>query len=742
MALGVRARDVPGVAEEASVRAWLQTIRADLEQASFGAVSPELEWRGWLDSGLLAEELGCMTPLAIAAHARTLTAEPVPGGVIAISNARLGKTGAVDEDVVADWITVGGQGGLRRCRHCGCLHLAPNAALSHCWGSPSGNHELDEGGAFELPRAAEGEVHHQNCSSCHAVWAFDGNTRGHCPANPTGHTGGDRFSIAHADGGEWAECGACQRVVATALADRGCIDSTAEVPVAHTLHGAWPLRVPTEGFPTASWGLRAVAAALGVQGDLDATGRGLRPAPHPRFAERGPLPPVAAAWLAGWLPESRVHTVTFRPRTVTEFTLAAADAAAPAPVLLQIDAPGGVYGVELRSARGVDARLPEVERLQLRRFLGRGARGVDGWRACTSCGAAVDTAEFSCTRGGVHRFDAVDLAVPFDKGYVRAIPGFRRCVRCNGLWYEAGGGGGACSAGGDHRSDVATAYALRVSETGTGYRTCIKCRVLVDPQREHTGCAAGGTHDVRRSQFFSLDVVRRGASAHPGWATCTRCGVVAFTASQRCAKTKGPHTLEDRDHVAERWRITSGITPTWRCTQCACMFGHTGACAHGGPHRSVGMFPDLALREAAVVDRESVPHGAEPRFPGGPAAMLALRRTWQICRACGVVFTAGGGARCPAGGAKHVGGPKLVMSSAALEGWRVLVAMGETLRADRDDFCVRIVARDEGTVTVSIEPADAVDDPAGGSVAGAGSHLVGVCPLPSGPRRRVDARRG
>lgn len=710
--LGVRAKDIPGVAEEAAVRAWLQGVRADLEQVGLGAITIEFEWHGWLESPLLQEELACLELAELAAHARTLTAEPIAGGLVAIVNCRLARTGASGGDVVADWITHGGQGGLRRCRYCGALHLAPNAALSHCWGSPEGGHVFDDRGTFELARATEGEIHYQNCSSCHAIWAFDGNSRGHCPKNPTGHTGGDRFSLARAADGDvqWAECRDCQRVISVELADRGCLESTEGVPVPHNLDLDRPLAVAQESFPTSSWGTRAVAAAIGIHDDLDATGRGFRPAPHPRFAERGPVPPLTASWLAGWLPPERVITVTWKPGRRFEATIGLADAAAPEPVLLQIDAPGGVYTVEARSGRGIESHLPADERLQLRRLLGRGARGVDGWRACTACGVAVDTAELGCRAGGVHAFESTDLAVPFDNGYVRAVPGWRRCFRCNGLWHAGSGEGSACAAGGEHRSDMSTAYALRTSETGTGFRACSRCRTLIDPQRATAPCAAGGAHEVRRSPFFTLDVVRRGASTHQGWSTCRKCGIVGYTRSQRCAKTGGAHVLEDHDHAAERWRIVPGIVSTWRCTKCACMFGHAGACAAGGRHSAAGLFPEFALREASVVDRVSVPQGAEPRFPGGAQAMLALRRHWQICRECGVVFTPGTGTKCAAKSGKHVAvGPKLVMSSARLESWRVLVAVGDELHADRDAFKVTLVERDDAEAKLVVESVPIAD---------------------------------
>ena len=708
--LGVRAKDVPGVAEEGAVRAWIQAIRADLEQASYGTVVPELEWRGWLESPLLREELGCLELAALAAHARTLTAEPVAGGVIAVVNCTIGRTGTTGRDVIAQWITGGGQGGLRRCRYCGALHLAPNASLSHCWGSPEGGHAFDSRETYELPRAADGDAHYRNCSSCHAIWAFDGNSRGHCPKNPSGHTGGDRYSIARTDSGAggWAECTACQRVIAVELADRGCIDSQPCAPVAHTLATDHPLTIAQESFPSLSWGTRALAEALGVHGDLDATGRGTRAAPHPRFTERGPAPSAAAAWLAGWLHPDRVITRMWKPGDRYEVELGFADAAAPARVLLQIAAPAAVYGIELRPNHGNDAHLHVDESLQLRRFLGRGALGVPGWRACQACGAAVDSSSRSCAAGGLHEYDPTEFAVPFDRGYVRATAGWRRCVGCNGLWHEASGDGSTCAAGGPHRSDATTAYALRPSETTTGFRACSKCRALVDPQLAGTMCGAGGTHEVRRSPYFSLDVMRRGATAQHGWSTCRKCGIVGFTASQSCAKSGGAHVLEASDHVPERWGVVPGITSAWRCTQCACMFGRAGVCTRGGRHRSAGMFPDFALRDAAAVDRALTPTATEPQFPEGVPALLALRRSWQICRDCGVVFSLATAAACPSTKKKHVAGsPTLRMSSDTLEGRRVLVGLGDALAADRDGFVVRVVRRDEHGVMLVVEPAGA-----------------------------------
>jgi len=665
--IGVRAKDVPGVAEESAVRAWMQAVRDDIEQAAYGTLTLDLQWRGWQTSTLDRETLGCLDLPALTAHARSLTTAATSGGVLGIVNCAVQHAGAHERDVIVSWITGGGQGGMRRCKHCGSLHLAQDASLSHCWGAPEGRHEHDDSGDYEVARATEHDVHYQRCSSCHAVWAFDGNSRGHCPKHDTGHTGGDRYGIAHADDGQWAECESCRRVISMDLAERGCLGSTADEPVAHVLIVDRPLHVAIEHYPTLQWGTAAVAASLGVDRDARSTdgeeGAVASSQTHARFGVRGPLPSAAAAFTAGWLAQDRVTTTTWRPGKRRELVLD--DTIALALVL----APDAIYAIE----RDGDA-------IALRRHHGRGAIGVDGWRACSTCGALVDCAADGCTAGGAHEPGDVDLAVPFDRGYVRATSGWRRCRKCRGLWHAASIEGSACPAGGPHEADAKTSYALRASETTMGFRACSRCRSLVDPLRTDVTCAAGGEHELRRSPWFTLDPVRRGAAAEVGWGGCTKCGVVVFRRGAGCGTAAGVHTFDAPELVVDRWGIVAGTTAAWRCDRCEQMFTHGGKCSAGGAHRARGMFPDYALFAATT------------------------GRAWRSCRACGLVVGGKEGV-CVGTGKRHdPSGPKLAIGSVDLERSRVLVATGDVVRADRHAFVARIVEREGTALRVAIEP--------------------------------------
>jgi len=683
--IGVRAKDVPGVAEEGAVRAWMQAVRDDLEQAARGAITLDLEWRGWQPSTLDRETLGCLDLVALAEHTRSLTIAAITGGVIGIVNCPVQTSGAHARDVVVSWVTGGGQGGMRRCRHCGALHLAQDAALSHCAGAPEGRHAFDDFGDFELARAGEHDVHYQNCSSCHAVWAFDGNSRGHCPKHDTGHTGGDRYAIVHDADGQWAQCQSCQRVISIALADRGCVGSTEDAPVAHVLVADRPLHVGREVCPTLQWGVAAVAASLGVDRDL-ANDVPVRSTVHARFGVRGPIPSAAAAWTAGWLPASRVTNARFRAGKRIEVVLD------ETITLVQVFATGRIYALE---------RDGDV--LALRRYLGRGSIGIDGWRSCEACGSLVDRASDGCTAGGLHTPSEDGLAVPFDRGYVRATSGWRRCMRCHGLWHAVSADASACPAGGAHVADARTAYALRASETTTGFRACSKCRALVDPLRVDVTCAAGGEHELRRSPYFTLDLVRRGAAAESGWAGCTKCGVVVFRGDATCASEGGVHQLAERDHVVDRWGIVAGTTAAWHCDRCGQMFAQPGKCRAGGAHHARGMFPDFALFDGEAVAREIVSRDGEAELP--VTAIAAAGLACRVCRACGLVVAGKTGA-CVATGKRHdPSGPKLSIGNADLERWRVLVATGDVVRADRDAFVARIVDHDAAVLRVAIEPA-------------------------------------
>jgi hypothetical protein len=677
--MGVRARDRSGTAEEGAVRAWLQGVRDDLEQGAAGGITLDLEWRGWLESPHDDDVLATFDTAALAEHAKSLTTSAIGAHTMAIYNCAV-ASGVTGGDVVARWIGIGGQGGLRCCRHCGSLHLASNAALSHCWGSPSGTHAYDDGD-FEVPRGTDGEHHHLDCSSCHALWSFDGHSRGHCPGNPTGHTGGDRYRIASASVSEevaqWAECTQCQRVIAMDFAHAGCVDSTEDTPVAHVLDATRRLVVGHEEAPTMSRGTAAIGRALGIAPDIASEDVPSGVVGHPRFARRGPVPPLAAAWLAGWLPRDRVAAIGWRPGSRHAVTL---DEATP---LVQVDAPGGLYLIEIDRRRKLDDDAAPV--LALRRCLGRGARSHDGWRACTTCGAAVDTAALGCAAGGIHDFDGAELSVPIDQGYVRAIAGWRRCRKCSALWHHTADEPSVCASGGTHEAESDAAFALRTSEVASGYRACRRCRALVDPANTAAACPAGGVHETRQSPHFILDGVHRRSASVPGWSSCRKCGVIGFTQSVRCAE--GAHTFAGDDHTVEPWRLSLDpavhLVPLRRCEKCRGLFATRGPCRTGGMHQGGRLLPTHAAQRRADDDG---------------------RASWRACKACGLLVLDGASGQCVANGKAHRPvGPALVLGGHAFEAARVLVGVGSEVAADRDPFVARLVAADDAPMRVEID---------------------------------------
>lgn len=701
--IGVRARDRSGTAEEGAVRAWLQAVRDDFELGAAGGVTLELEWRGWLESTLDDEVLATFDTAALIEHARGLTTTAIPHHLVAIYNGPVAG-GVHDGDVVATWIGIGGQGGLRCCRHCGALHLASNAALSHCWGSPTGTHEYDDGD-FEVARGSDGDRHHLDCSSCHALWAFDGHSRGHCPRNPTGHTGGDRYRITNAamtdEVGAWGECTVCHRVIAVAFASAGCVDSTTDAPVAHEIADERRLVVGHEQAPTLSWGVTAIGRALGLEPDVahESTASGV--VAHPRFRRRGPVPSYAAAWLAGWLPEQHVVAVGWRRGAQREVTLRLG--LGDEPSLLQIDAPGGLYLVEIDRREKLGEDDEPTHELALRRCLGRGARSHDGWRACTTCGVAVDTTALGCAAGGIHDFDDNALAVPIDQGYVRAIAGWRRCRKCNALWHQASDEASVCAAGGPHEAEADAAFGLRTSEVASGYRACRRCRSLVDPALPEAACAAGGVHETRRSPHFILDGVHRKSASAVGWASCRKCGVVGYTQPVRCVD--GGHTFAREDHTVEPWRLTAGLVPLWRCRKCRGLFATRGPCRTGGVHDAGSMLPTHAAREKET-DEDAIAARA-----GEPDVVQPWRPSWHACSGCGLLVVDGTAGRCVATGKAHrVSGDAVVLGGHALEAARVLVAVGREVAADRDGFVVRVVEHDGAAIRIVVESRARLDD--------------------------------
>ena len=137
-----------------------------------------------------------------------------------------------------------------------------------------------------------------------------------------------------------------------------------------------------------------------------------------------------------------------------------------------------------------------------------------GWRRCTQCrGLVRGPDDLPCAAGGVHRLDmATTYALAF--GFGEEPPpnhetGWRRCTACGLLTYLAGGPCPATGANHTPNNGEAT-YHIEYnqppdSDEQTGWRYCDQCEALFRPKRRQRGaCPAGGKHEVYPGYKYNL----------------------------------------------------------------------------------------------------------------------------------------------------------------------------------------------------------------------------------------------
>ncbi len=162
------------------------------------------------------------------------------------------------------------------------------------------------------------------------------------------------------------------------------------------------------------------------------------------------------------------------------------------------------------------------------------------------------------------------------------------------------------------------------------WRWCFKCQGL-----HYAGyhvCAAGGLHDIGRSDDYRISIDDASGGGQDNWRWCRRCNVMAYAGSESwgpCA-AGGLH-----DHAnSGNYRLLTGGTgqDQWRyCHKCKGLtysgLGALSACMGGGQHDPTNSF-DYVL----------------PHDTGGPG-----QNDWRYCRKCqGLVYSLR--SACPAGG--------------------------------------------------------------------------------------------
>jgi CubicO group peptidase (beta-lactamase class C family) len=137
-----------------------------------------------------------------------------------------------------------------------------------------------------------------------------------------------------------------------------------------------------------------------------------------------------------------------------------------------------------------------------------------------------------------HDWGAKDLFPTFGMAsFPQVQPSWRRCVRCQSLYFESGGAG-VCAAGGSHEADPLRDYQLmhravpQLQASGKaelvypygqiGWRRCAKCRVLFQAG-EGSDCPAGGAHGSTTKDQYRLLVDSPYEEHEANWRKCAKC---------------------------------------------------------------------------------------------------------------------------------------------------------------------------------------------------------------------------
>lgn len=275
-----------------------------------------------------------------------------------------------------------------------------------------------------------------------------------------------------------------------------------------------------------------------------------------------------------------------------------------------------------------------------------------GWRRCVRCHGVFheDSPGLTCVDGSMHDWPTSwEYKAPWGDVGPGCQPGWGRCTTCGGLAYR--GNVGVCAGGAPHTFDEFDAgYHVPFQDVPgitlePGWRWCSKCQRLWLPRpddpptddRQPDRCFEGGDHDATGSLEYRLPVADLGLQRD--WAWCSTCqGLVRFGADG-CADG-GQHTTSTSPEyrVAFGGRRESDQQGWCYCRLChRLVFGDEGGvCAAGGAHALADTLP------------YTLPHQVEP-----PDAQPG----WRWCRTCQALgYTGSGVGPCPGGDLHDVSG--------------------------------------------------------------------------------------
>ncbi len=135
-----------------------------------------------------------------------------------------------------------------------------------------------------------------------------------------------------------------------------------------------------------------------------------------------------------------------------------------------------------------------------------------GWRFCNKCQVLFNTRHDSgsCASGGTHIAQGHDFFFPLRVPDTPTVQkNWRRCIKCQAMFFNGYQEKGRCAAGGGHKADTDpdNNYAIPHDIPGTptkqtDWRFCNKCQAMFyDGYPAKGTCAAGGSHVAQGYNF-------------------------------------------------------------------------------------------------------------------------------------------------------------------------------------------------------------------------------------------------
>jgi hypothetical protein len=271
------------------------------------------------------------------------------------------------------------------------------------------------------------------------------------------------------------------------------------------------------------------------------------------------------------------------------------------------------------------------------------------WRWCAKCHGLYFSGTptsgsigGACPTGGSHAHGGSANYLLTVNSNVAGQKGWRRCHKCQGLFF-GGNPGSHCPAGGAHsKTDSGDYVVVHNTPTAPGqadWRWCSKCQGLFFAGNPGSTCPADhAQHTTAGSGNYTLAMMGPG-DPQPGWRRCSKCQGLFIDGNpgSKCPVDQGAHSKASGASYVLMVDYAPGTAPgqpNWRwCHKCQGLFfagNPTSKCPNGGAHSTAGSGNYTLVQNA-------------PKAPG--------QTEWRWCNKCqGLFYGAKPAAKCPAGG--------------------------------------------------------------------------------------------